>query len=69
MKMCFILLGLIVITWMLIIVLTVMVLFAPIPCLARGKVYDVYCNFFNKIVTKLINIGDALIKKAEEEEL
>lgn len=55
------------IAWILLMVLTVMVLFAPIPCLVRGKVYDVYCNFFNKIVTKLINMGDVLIKKAEEE--
>jgi len=67
MKMCFIVLRLLAIAWMLLMVLTVMVLFAPIPCLARGKVYDVYCSFFNKIVTKLINMGDALIKKAEEE--
>lgn len=67
MKKCFIVLGLLMIAWTLIMAMTAMVLFAPIPCLVKGKVYDVYFSFFGKLITKLIHMGDALIKEAEEE--
>lgn len=69
MKRCFIVLGLLMIAWMMIMALTAFVLFAPIPCLVKGKVYDVYCSFFGKLINKLIAYGDALIKEAEEEGL
>lgn len=69
MKRCFIVLGLLMLAWMLIMVMTALVLFAPIPCLVRGKVYDMYCSFFEKLITKIMHMGDALIKEAEEEGL
>lgn len=63
MKKCILAVRLLIVAWAMLITLTAMVLLAPIAWLSRSKVYNKYCDFFGKLINKLIAHGDALIEE------